>query len=171
MLAHGRSTRRSTHANMNKIGICVFICFIIIACGVLYIIQVKGKQNKDYHVDEAERQFFYIFNRTFSNPEGYHFRSLETYCLEDDISPERVYIFIRAQFDGYIEIDNEWADMDLVYYGENGHLDSFFGLNWEDIEAFERHVEQYQKAVKEGVKKTYTLAEIQEMIDKYKPED
>lgn len=167
----GHLIKKSKRTNIYKTGICVFGGIIALAFVVLCVFQIKGKDNKDYHYEEAERQFFYIFNRSFPDPDGYHFRSLETYCLEDEISSERMYIFIRAQFDGYVEIDNEWADMDLVYYGENGHVDAFFGLNWKNLEGFEKQVEQYQKAVKEGIKKTYTMEEIQEMIDKYKPED
>ena len=134
---------------------------VIIACG--------GKEDKEYLFDEVADNYAFIFNRIFYNPEGYKFHSLDIYCLEDDDLPGIVHYFVHAKYRAYIEIDEEWAEIDEVYYGDNGMLESFYCLSWDTIEGFEEVNEQFNIAVKEGHKKTYSIQEIQDIIDRNKP--
>ena len=170
----------SEHSNDNRTavfwrrGLFIFAIILAVSTGVLVWISFSKREEKNnISFNAIEERYFTMFNKDYPDPEDYKFQSLEAYAIEDEDAPWRVYYFVHERYRGWVEIDNEWADYDVVYYGDNGSLENFFCVNaTQDILEFYREpMERYNKAVKEGVKKTYTLAEIQKMIDLYKPED
>ena len=173
MSGSGHSTKNKTGVFLRR-GLFIFLIILAILAGVfVWISFSKGKENNKISFNAIEEQYFAMFNYDYPDPNSYEFQSLEAYAIEDEDAPWRVYYFVHERYRGWVEIDNEWADYDVVYYGDNGHLENFFCVNEPQafLEFYREAMERYNKAIKEGVKKAYTLVEIQEMIDKYKPED
>ena len=147
---------------LRKPSVILPVLAVLVIAALAIILTACGKK---YSFEQVENQYFHIFNSAFQDPEDYEFHSLEAYCMEDDNLPGKVHYFIHAKFKGYIDIDEEWAEIEEVFYGDNGELEGFYCLSWDSIEGFEDINEQFDRAVKEGQKKTYSMQEIQELID------
>ncbi len=80
--------------------------------------------------------------------------------------PGVVNCYAHAKYAGLIESNEEWAEIDEVYFGDDGLLYSFYCLHWDSIEGFEDVNAQYERAIKEGVKKVYTPEEIEALLEK-----
>ena len=151
----------------------MFIMLMSVIIGFSIAWYVRHTTQKEYFFKDVEAQFFYIFNSTYPISELYRFKSMEAFCMDNQENEGGDHYFVHACYSAYSELDEKWNEIEVVRYGDNGNLENAFFLNWPNnvLEHYQGAQTLYQRAVKEGIKKTYTMEEIQEMIDKYKPEN
>jgi len=169
MQVSGRSEKPKGNKKKLFSGKCkiLILAFALIVSGVvLYFVLSKNKDKKEYSFTEIENQFFYMFNVTFPKPENYEFYSVEAYCIDDDNISGMVHYFVHAKYKAFIDIENKWAEIDEVAFGDNGRLENSYCLSWPSIDGFESENELFQRAVREGTKKSYSAQEIQELLRK-----
>lgn len=122
-----------------------------------------NNREKKYPFDQVAENWAFLFNRIWDQ---YEMHSLEVYFMKDDILPGVVNCYAHAKYAGFVETDEDWAEIDEVYFGDDGLLYSFYCLSWDSIEEFEDVNAEYERAVKEGVKKVYTPEEIEALLEK-----
>lgn len=91
--------------------------------------------------------------------------------MEDENLKGVVHYYIHAKYRAYIDILEEWDDIDEVSYGDNERIENSYSLSWDSIEGFEDVNERFNKAVKDGTHKTYTAEEIETLINNNKPKE
>lgn len=145
----------------------IVVIILMLLGGRLYIV----RRPKNIPFAQVEEQYFHNFNVTFPNPEKYSFESFDAYCMEDKKLKGVLHYFIHAKYRAYIDILREWDDIDEVSYGDNGEIENTYCLSWDSIEGFEDVNEEFNKALKEGIHKTYTTEEIENLIKNNKAKD
>lgn len=147
------------------------IAAAVVACAVLALCFLTNQRRyADPMFETVEKQYFRLFNKTFSDPEGYEFHSLEVYSMKDENIPHRWHYFFHAKYRAFIEIDQEWSEIEEVTFGDSSGLEYFYCLTWDSIEGYEQVNDEFNQAVKEWKKKTYTMEEIRTLLAQNKPE-
>ena len=59
----------------------------------------------------------------------------------------------------------KWEDIDEVMYGPYGKIHNMYCLSWDDLSGFEDINEEYKETKKNGVHKTYTVDDVEKLID------
>lgn len=174
MLENGHSEKEDKRISKSKKwfgAVCIAVIILVLLGVVLFFDhRAKIKKENDYF-DQILEQYFYNFNVAFPDSESYSFESLDAYCMEDENKKGVIHFYVNAKYKAYIDISEEWDDIDEVSYGDNGELENSYSLSWDSIEGFEDVNESFNKAVKEGTHKTYTIKEINDLINNNKPKE
>ena len=168
MLENGRSNNEKSNSKKKYIGIVGALAAVLILAGLL-IYFVRKPDKMKYSFDKIEEQYFYNFNVAFPNADNYSFESVDAYCIEDEEQKNVIHYYIHAKYKAYIDILEKWDNIDEVSYGTNEKLENSYSLSWDSIKGFEDVNENFKKAVKEGVHKSYTAKEIETLINQNKP--
>ncbi len=166
MLENGHSKSSNCRKHFFSLKKWIIITIISMIAVTITFFVINEKRSANYSFDETANDYFYRFNYAFPDSDKYMFHSLEAYYIEDDDLPGIVHYFFHAKYTAYIELLEKWSDIEEVAYGHNGKLENSFCLSWDNLDGFEDAVAQFNRAVKDGVKKTYTMQEIQKLIEK-----
>lgn len=137
-----------------KVTIAIVVAIIII--GVISLL-IYRKYKVSFELND--KAYFNMFTNSFEQGEC-EFKSLDAYYLRDT----RTYYY-NAKYTFYEEIEGKWCDVDEVAYGSIGHFENMYCLSWDTLHGFDEVDKEFKRAVKEGVHKTYTEEEIQEMLE------
>lgn len=162
-------SRASNRARLfRKKAIIIFLIILaVVGVAVLSIVKINSVKPK-YSFDDVLYQYFFTLNHYDYNADNCKIHSVEAYAIPDDKTTWRTHYFIRSKYTLYIDILEEWNEIDKIYYGDNGHLENFFCLNWtqEELEPFEEEYELFKKAVKDGEHVSLTKEEISQWIER-----
>lgn len=162
--------KRRPGKGRTKKAIVLLVILAALSLGVFFILtNSKEKSNADPFFETVEKQYFSLFNSVFPNPDGYEFHSLEVYSIRDENIPDRYHYFFHAKYNAYIEMEKEWSEIDDVTFGDSGGIEGFYCLSWDSIEGYEKINERFNRAVKEGEKKVYSLEEIKLLLEQNQP--
>ena len=135
----------------------VLISILLITIGLICVLTSCGKDKieTDYEMYDP------LFVNYFSNEDdidSIHVSSLESYYYEN------TYYYVVS----YTQ-DGEDFFYELLYILCYGRGEMFFSLKyeWECYEYFPEYYENYLEAKEKGIKKTYSNAEIANMINSY----
>ena len=152
-----------------KKSIIVFLIILAVVGVTAFSIALIKKGTKQTHsFDDVLYQYFYILHHYDYNTDNCKIHSVEAYAIPDEKTTLRTLYFVRSKYTLYIDILEEWDEIDKIYYGDNGHLENFFCLNWtqEELKPFEEKYELFKKAVNEGERVSLTEEEISEWIER-----
>ena len=142
--------------NKKKCLIIVIFIMILIVVGIVWHIMQK-EENVSF--EDNGKMYFNIFADTYKQNE-YEFYSLDAYYLEDS----NMY-FYNGKFKGYTSFDNTWSDIDQVCYGKNKYFDNMYCRSWDELYGFEDVDKEFERAMREGVHKSYTKEEIEKLLE------
>lgn len=139
----------------------ISLIFIGLACIAGFAAIQFWDKGKDAGVSfkSNDECFFRLFANQFT-PEDYKFTSLDAYYLKDTDK-----YYYNAKYTLYISTEGEWFDIDDVYVGKKGQINSSFCLSWDDLNGYEEAAKEFERAKSEGVHRTYTTGEIQSSLE------
>lgn len=156
--------------------ILIVLIVIGLMIGAVYVLFVRPYiQHYDYwnkaQFGESEGTFFTFFSRIHSDPNEYKIKSLDAYFLSatEDLSKGTYYWHVV--YDMYLE--GEWKEVDAVLYGSRDKIENLYCLSGDTpIESgFKEENEEYERAVTEGIHKSYDISKFRDYIDKYKDKE
>lgn len=153
---NGIMEHRNTRRKKIYVAIAFLIILLIVSGVARYLVQKKIER---VSFDENAKLYFYIFADTYNQNE-YEFYSLDAYYLEDS----NMY-FYNGKFKGYTSIDDTWSDIDQVCYGENKYFDNMYCRSWDELYGFEDVDKEFERAMREGIHKSYTKEEIEKLLE------
>lgn len=135
--------------------IVIILVVVIVIGGIVAVILNNNKVSFALN-DEA---YFKMYVNLFDEGEC-KFHSLDAYYLEDTKT-----FYYNGKYTSYSSSDDKWYNVDEVSYGSVGHFENSYCLSWDKLYGYEEADSEYKRALKEGVHKTYTQQEIQELLD------
>lgn len=147
----------SGHIKSKKIVIIIIALIAIISIGGIVFFILNN--DKEVSFDSNDKEYFKMYVNLFE-PGEYEVHSLDAYYLEDTKT-----FYYNGKYTCYSSTDDTWYDVDEVSYGSIGHFENSYCLSWDSLYGYDEVDDEYKRALKEGVHKTYTQKEIQDLLD------
>ena len=132
---------------------------VTIATAIAVIATLKLFKSDEIKYEESDK----AFARTFTGicePGKYEIKSLDVYYSEDTGT-----YYYNIKYKLYVDLNKKWEDIDEVMYGPYGKIHNMYCLSWDDLSGFEDINEEYKETKKNGVHKTYTVDDVEKLID------
>lgn len=132
------------------------IALILLICFALLLFAGCGKK-PDLFKGNNEKLFRMVLG--LNKPDEIRIDSLDAYRVDNNF-------YYHVQYSYVSSLENEWVDLDMVYFGYR-HIDNSFSLKWKSWGDMEDAHQAYLAALEKGEHRSFSQEEIQEYVDAY----